>query len=278
MRLADRRRGWRRSRRARRVAHGRTHTRPASRPDARALAAVGVEVVVLDACSGDASTTSTPARVELGATPAPMSSAGVPHEVSANASGTTALDLGAHLLGHLVAAAAHVRADPGARIAAAPERRASPRRCAGTTPATRPGRPACAAPTTPASGSASSTGTQSATRTSRTTPGVGGDEPVGDRHLARSSSRRRRRRRRRRAPGASAPAGAAGCRRATTTAARRPRGPGRTRGSRARGSRPRRRASSSPRPVDRFSEAYGPWLTPPWRSVNATSTGPSLSW
>ena len=54
-------------------------------------------------------------------------------------------------------------------------------------PAVMPGRPACTAPITPASGSARSTGVQSATRTARASPRVfvttpsagGGGEPVG---------------------------------------------------------------------------------------------------
>ena len=42
---------------------------------------------------------------------------------------------------------------------------------AGTTPATRPGRPEWAAPTIPSSGATSSTGTQSAARTISVSPG-----------------------------------------------------------------------------------------------------------
>ena len=78
--------------------------------------------------------------------------------------------LGAHRLRHLVAPAAHRRADPCPTRAGSAPRRTMASSAAGTTPATRPGRPACAAPATPATGSASSTGVQSAVSTASGSP------------------------------------------------------------------------------------------------------------
>ena len=201
----------------------------------------------------ETSSTVTPARSSWARTPAPMSSAGVPQR-------------GRRQRGRLVAGrpragapraprsrsrrcAARPRPGPWWRRARASGRRRPPRR-----PRPVPLRPAWAAPTTPASGSASSTGTQSATRTISTTSGrsvtrasqllaraAGLDDGVAV-HLLHVGQR-----------------GAGG----------------EVVEQQARGSRRRPRGRRSPTSA-RLSESKGTALTPSYLSVNARSTGPVL--
>ncbi len=125
------------------------------------------------------------------------------------------------------------------------------RTTAGTTPAASPGRPAWAAPTTPATGSASSTGVQSAVSTasasgrSVTTASTVGASPGGWRSVTTATS--------------------APCTWFihTTSAGSSP-------SSRAASARFSRTASgSSPTAPPRLSSPYGEVLTPPHRSVKA---------
>src|SRR4051812_41528368 len=130
----------------------------------------------------------------------------------------------------------------------------------GTTPATRPARPACTAATTPSSGSARRTGTQSAARATSTQPGV--------RVTSASASGSA-------AGGLSVPQVAGSTRTTSAPCTCRIDTTPRTSSPSARATSSRLRSTSGWSPGSwavRLSSAYGPALTPPKRSVNATST------
>ena len=85
-----------------------------------AVAAVGVQRGVLAGAAADVDDRRRPPASSWARTPAPRSTAGVPHEVVERASGTTARTSSRICCGHLVAGAAHVRARPRRRAGSAP--------------------------------------------------------------------------------------------------------------------------------------------------------------
>ena len=141
---------------------------PACRPARRAVAAVGVEVGGLagapaDVVDHDAARSSWARPRRRGRATA------CPTRSSAQAAGTTAATSSCIAAGHLVAAPAHVRADPGGRSRGAEV--AHPRDGRGDDAGDQPGPAAVGRADDPRVRATSSTGTQSAARTIRTTPG-----------------------------------------------------------------------------------------------------------
>ncbi len=148
--------------------HGSRQMTPANRPVLR-LSAVGVELRRLPGARPDRARHHSASR-ELTGEAGPQVQRRRPRAARGPGAGRDRSDLCTHLLRHLVARAAHRRPEQGGDVGRQRPARSSDRGRGRRRRFCTPGRPACTAAMTPASGSAISTGTQSATSTASAMP------------------------------------------------------------------------------------------------------------